>query len=67
MIPNGTAVIATSETTDFPLGATVLKRLSPSQIATAIPVMMHRAYIWIVIGPISSAEKVGDGIERSKC
>lgn len=39
----GAAVIATSETTDRACGATARKRLSPNQIATAIPVMMHRA------------------------
>jgi len=27
-------------------------------------VMMHRAYIWIVSGPISHTEKLGEGIER---
>ena len=66
MIPTGTAVIATSATTEWDSGATAVKRLSPNQIATAIPVIMHTAYIWIVSGPISTTENVGDGIERSK-
>lgn len=66
MIPHGTAVIATSETIDVACGARVLNLLSPNQIATAIPLIMHKAYIWIVSGPISTTENVGDGIERSK-
>jgi hypothetical protein len=36
-------VIATSETTDLASGACVRKRLSPNQIAIAIPAIMHKA------------------------
>ena len=43
IIPNGTAVMETSETTDFACVARSRKRLSPSQIATAMPVIMHSA------------------------
>ena len=43
MTPAGTAVIATSETTDFPLVVWALNLLSLNQIATVIPVMMHKA------------------------
>jgi len=42
-MPTGTAVIATSETTDLPLTAFAQNLLSPNQIATAIPVMMQSA------------------------
>jgi len=42
-MPAGTAVIATSETTDRPLIACARNLLSPSQIAIAMPVMMHKA------------------------
>ena len=43
MIPAGTAVIATSATIDSPLEVFALKRLSPNQIAIAMPVIMHKA------------------------
>jgi hypothetical protein len=43
MIPNGTAKIATSETTVTNAGSTERKRLSPNQIATAIPAIMQSA------------------------
>ena len=66
MSPSGTAVIATSETIEREYGEAALKRRLPNQIASAIPEMMHKAYIWIVSGPISKTEKVGDGIERIK-
>ncbi|CAB4746192.1 unannotated protein [freshwater metagenome] len=45
MIPSGTAVIATSETIEREYGEAALKRRSPNQIASAIPEMMHKAYI----------------------
>jgi len=43
MTPAGTAVIATSETTCAPSGVAARNLLSPNQIATATPVMMHSA------------------------
>jgi hypothetical protein len=43
IIPAGAAVIATSATTDSPWAVFALKRLSPNQIATAIPVIMQSA------------------------
>ena len=43
MTPAGTAVIATSDTTPLPSGVAARNLLSPNQIATAIPVMMHSA------------------------
>jgi hypothetical protein len=43
MMPTGTAVIATSETTDLPLTVCARNLLSPNQIAIAIPVMMQSA------------------------
>ena len=66
IIPKGTATIATSDTTEAPLSVRALNRLSPSQIATATPMIMQSAYRWKVNGPNSNAESVGDGIERFK-
>jgi hypothetical protein len=43
MTPAGTAVIATSETTDFPLTVCAQNLLSLNQIATVIPAMMQSA------------------------
>jgi hypothetical protein len=43
IIPSGTAVIATSATIDSFIPDFALNRLSPNQIATAIPVMMQSA------------------------
>jgi len=43
IMPTGTAVIATSETTDLPFSVCARNLLSPNQIAIAMPVIMQSA------------------------